>query len=170
VEKIYMEKNIPLLSPSFFLSSKRRCIASRSRSRRRRILMIMHPNFKNLSTYPNSSTEALNFIFFIFPLQLPPQLLCKSQHFLLLFRCKLSPIPLFSTPFTWLHHHHWWPEIPLVIPFCVVYHFHHHCLWWWWVHYVIPSVAAVAVCYFAVEVAVATTGCTLEGVWWWGII
>ena len=160
------KKKNPLLSPPLLLGGKRRCIARRSRSSRRRILMIMHPNFKNLSANPNSFTKPLHFIFFIFPLQLPPQLLSKLHHLLPLFSCKLCPKPLLSTPFTWLHHHHWRPGIPLIIPFCIVHHFHHYCLWGWWVHNVIPS---VAVRYFAVEVAVATTGCTLEG-GKWGVI
>lgn len=65
--------------------------------------MIMHPNFKNLPTHPNSSTKPLHLIIHILPLQLPSQLLRKFHHHFLLLRRELGPKPLLPAPIR-LHH------------------------------------------------------------------
>jgi len=73
------------------VSGGSRSSRSRSRSRRRgrRVLMVMHPNFENLSTHSNASAEPLNLIIQILPLKLPTKLLSKRQHLLLLICAEL---------------------------------------------------------------------------------
>ncbi|WVZ15336.1 hypothetical protein V8G54_012902 [Vigna mungo] len=109
--------------------------------------MIMHPHLENLSCNSNTFTKPFNLIIHLSPLQLPPQLLCKRQHLLLLLRTELSPEPLPAAPLSHLHSSNVSSGV-----------FHH-----------IPAPSTLQTFHrtgtrhFAMEVAVTTASCTLEG-------
>lgn len=69
---------------------------SRCRRRGRRVLMVMHPNFEDLSTNSNASAEPLDLIIQILPLKLPTKFLRKRQHLLLLICAEFRPEPLLT--------------------------------------------------------------------------
>lgn len=59
--------------------------------------MIMHPHFEYFPTNTKASAKPLDLFFQIFPLQSPPQLLRKAQHFLLLLLREFRSEPLLTT-------------------------------------------------------------------------
>ena len=109
--------------------------------------MVMHPHLENLSCDSNTFTEPLNLIIHLFPLQLPPQLLCKRQHLLFLLCTELRPEPLPAAPLPHFHS----PDVSSRI-------FHHIST---------PSSLQTfhhtGTRHLAVEVAVTTASSTLEG-------